>query len=69
MLKGFIESNPEYFQVYSLVGEYFFMQKDYDQALSYFMTALKKQIPFASEKQTIASRMEFCLQKIKTRIE
>jgi isopenicillin-N N-acyltransferase like protein len=64
-LTGFIRSNPDYFQVYSLVGEYYLLQKDYNKALTYFTLALKKQIPFLSEKQTIESRIEYCYKELK----
>ncbi len=67
LLTGFIQSNPDYFQVYSLAGEYYLLQKNYNKALSYFNLALKKQIPFVSEKQTIESRIEFCNKELKTK--
>jgi isopenicillin-N N-acyltransferase like protein len=60
LLNRFIRSNPDYFQVYSLVGEYYFIFGEYQKALTYFNQASGKQIPFYSEQHTIKSRIEDC---------
>jgi len=65
LLNRFIQSNPDYFQVYSLSGEYYLLQKDHNKALSYFKLALKKRIPFESEKQHIEMRINQCNEELK----
>jgi isopenicillin-N N-acyltransferase like protein len=60
----FIQSNPDYFQVYSLVGEYYFVRKDYTKALPFYKLASGKQIPFYSETQAIRARINDCMKEM-----
>ena len=63
-LTRFIQSNPDYFQVYSLAGNYYFSRRQYQKALSCYQQADNKQIPFCSEKQMILERIKDCQEKI-----
>jgi isopenicillin-N N-acyltransferase like protein len=45
ILKDFINCNPEYYEVYSIAGNYYYKHKDYNKALLYYQLAITKEIP------------------------
>lgn len=57
----FIASNPEFFEVYSLSGEYYLNNTDWRNAIACFRMALQKEIPKKSEKEKIIKQMAECI--------
>ena len=53
----FINSNPELYLVYELVGDFYASQKQYNQAREYWKCALEKEIPTLAEKEAIKKRL------------
>ncbi len=62
-----IESNPEFFEVYSLAGDYFYWKNQPDSAEIYYRMALKKIIPRQNEKQKIIKKLADCIVQMKTK--
>ena len=60
LLKELIESNPEYFEVYSLTGDYFYSKNQNDSATRYYYKALGKVIPRQKEKDRIIKKLVDC---------
>ncbi len=63
-LKYFVSLNPEFWEVYYLVGRYYFERKTYDKALPYFENALSKEV---TTTQDIA-KLEDYIKKTKRKI-
>ena len=59
-VKGFINGNPEFYLVYSLLGDYFMMLEQYDEALKYYKLALTKEVASASERKDIEESIQEC---------
>jgi tetratricopeptide (TPR) repeat protein len=49
----FIHCNPEYFETYFILGNYFRDQKNVSEALKYYNLALTKEITTAQDKEAI----------------
>ncbi len=62
-----IGSNPEFFQVYSLTGDYFYLKNKPDSAARYYRIALGKEIPRQNEKQKIIKKLADCIVQMKTK--
>ena len=66
-LQEFINSNPENYNVYLLVGEYFQKKKNYALAINYYLQSLKKEMPSVADKENIKKKIIFCNEKIENR--
>ncbi len=60
MVNDFIASNPEYFHVYYILGQYFQEQENVDLAKKYYNLALTKEVSSEVEKENIIQRLEEC---------
>ncbi len=61
----FINSNPGYFEVYSLIGDYYFKMGQWKEAKTAFHKALTRIIPRWDEKLAIIEKLAECNLKIK----
>lgn len=57
----FIHSNPEFFHVYSVLGQYYQAHENYDEAIKYYNLALSKELSSADERNSITEKMQECL--------
>lgn len=57
-INQFIETNPEYFYVYQLAGDYFFQRKNYPKAKEQYLKALTKEISTVPEKNSIIEQLK-----------
>ncbi|MEE4255946.1 MAG: C45 family autoproteolytic acyltransferase/hydrolase [Bacteroidales bacterium] len=57
---SFIEGNPEFYLVYTSLGNYFQMLEQYDEALKYYKLALAKEVASAAERKEIEERIQEC---------
>ena len=64
-LRELISTNPEFFEVYSLTGDYFYSRNQPDSAIGYYRTALRKVIPRQKEKQNIIEKLADCIVRMK----
>jgi len=53
-----VQSNPEMFRVYRLLGDWYLSEKKYAIAVDYWKTALTKEIPRLSEKEYLEKQIE-----------
>jgi isopenicillin-N N-acyltransferase-like protein len=60
---GIIALNPEYYQVYSLIGDYFRKTGDYQGAIKYYNLALTKEISSRYEENLIRENLEKCFKQ------
>lgn len=63
-LDAFIELNPEYWLSYFTVGEYYFHQNDYQNALKNYQISLQKEITTLPDKELILKRIKMAKRKI-----
>ncbi len=61
---GFIHTNPELYQTYWIIGDYFYKQKSYDEAKKYYAIALTKVIATKGEENHIRKQLEKCEQAL-----
>ena len=59
-IADFIEGNPEFYLVYTSLGNYFRMLEQYDEALKYYKLALAKDVASAAERKDIEERIQEC---------
>lgn len=59
---AFIVSNPEQYEVYALLGDYYATQKNNLKAIYYYKLALSKEIPLQKEVQHITEQLQKCEQ-------
>jgi hypothetical protein len=59
-VNDFIATNPDYYGVYEVLGDYFKKNNEIASALKYYNLALKKEIPFKSE----VDRIKFAINTI-----
>lgn len=64
-IQSFIKLNPEFWKTYFVVGEYYFSQKDYKNALENYQIALQKEITTLPDKELILKRIKKCERKLK----
>jgi len=60
-VREFISANPEYFHVYSILGQYYQELENFSEAVKYYNLALSKEVSSANERNTIRKRMEECM--------
>jgi isopenicillin-N N-acyltransferase like protein len=61
----FIETNPEYYQVYDILGDYYRYIDRSDSSIVCYRIALGKEIPLQSEKNSIIDKLSACLINVK----
>lgn len=57
-LSRYIATNPEFYYVYNLTGDYHLSQKDKEKAVQQWQTALEKEIPKEHEREEIRKKIE-----------
>jgi tetratricopeptide (TPR) repeat protein len=62
---AFVESNPESYYVYQLLGDYYKSRSDYQKAISYYEKALSKEIATNKEASQIKEALAFCKNPVK----
>ncbi len=60
-----ISTNPDFFEVYSLAGDYFYSKNQPDSAVGYYHKSLGKVIPRQKEKQKIIEKLADCIVRMK----
>lgn len=60
IIKKFQESNPEYFLVYSLIGDYYLGLEEFKKADHYYNIALTKEITTKKEMDHIYGQLKIC---------
>lgn len=65
----FVNTNPEYFEVYDIAGDYYQYINRLDSSIVYYRRALGKEIPRQSEKNSIIDKLSACLIKVKENIK
>lgn len=63
-LNSYIQNNPNFWKVYAQVGDYYFQQKDYQQASNYYKLALTKEITTIPDQNKIEKKLSKCTRKI-----
>lgn len=58
LINGFIRCNPEYFETYVMLGNYFKDLQQYPQALNYYSLALTKEITTVQDKEYIQNEIK-----------
>jgi isopenicillin-N N-acyltransferase like protein len=56
-INKFVASNPDYYNVYLLVGDYFQKNEKPEEALKYYKMALSKELPSVVDKQNIQNKV------------
>jgi len=64
-IRELIGTNPGFFEVYSLAGDYFYRKNQPDSAAVYYRKALGKVIPRQNEKQKIIEKLADCIVQMK----
>lgn len=64
-LDEFVATNPEYWEVYSLTGDYHAAQARWNQAQHFYILSLSKEIPSWQETQFIIKKLAACNLRIK----
>ncbi len=62
-LTDYIQNNPDFWLVYDKVGDYYFQQKDYQQASFYYKLALTKEVTTIPERNKIQKKLAKCSRK------
>lgn len=65
LILEFISTNPAFFEVYSLAGDYYRSRNLPDSAIVYYRLALGKEIPRQRDKVKIIENLSDCIIKIK----
>ena len=55
---NFIENNPNYFQVYNVLGDYEFSRNNHDKAMKYWGKAISLEIPRMNEREDILKKVK-----------
>jgi hypothetical protein len=63
-LIGLPSLNPHYWKAYFLVGEYFYSQKDYKNAIVYYKQALKREVTTRPDEEFLKKRIKKSYRKI-----
>ena len=56
--------NPEFYNAYVLAADYLYKKKEYKKALTYYETALTKEIATIPEKEHIEEQVKKCKTKL-----
>jgi isopenicillin-N N-acyltransferase-like protein len=59
-INTFLSSNPQYYYVYSLLGDYFLKSKSYLKAIAFYRTALLKEVTSAKDVNKIMDALTKC---------
>jgi len=62
-IETLISLNPEYYLVYSIAGDYYKSQKQYDKAVYYYELALEKEVTTLDDVKRIKNRIATCQKK------
>lgn len=62
-LTSYIQNNPDFWLVYDKVGDYYFQQKDYQQASFYYKLALTKEVTSVPDRNKIQKKLSKCSRK------
>lgn len=57
LVQSFIESNPEFYQTYLVVGNYYFEVKKFDEAQKWYEIGLTKEIAYFEDQEFIEGRI------------
>lgn len=57
-LTHFVELNPEFWKAHFMVGEYYFVQKEYENALIHYQNALEKEITTVPDREFLLKRIQ-----------
>jgi len=60
IVSEFISSNPEFYHVYSILGQYYQMLDNNDEAIKYYNLALEKEVSSADERKDIKQNIQDC---------
>jgi len=66
-IQEFIDTNPEYYEVYDILGDYYRYIGRSDSSISCYRFALGKEIPLQSEKNSIIDKLSTCLTNVKSK--
>ncbi len=61
IVEEFISANPEYFHVYSILGQYYQELENFSEAVKYYNLALSKEVSSTNERNIIREHMEKCM--------
>jgi len=61
IINQFISSNPEYYETYAILGDYYCWEKVYEKSIKYYTLALSKEIPDLNERNKIIKLRNKCL--------
>jgi hypothetical protein len=64
-IREFIETNPQYYEVYSVVGDYYSRLNQPDSSILFYRMALGRAIPRESEKKKIITKLSGSIIKVK----
>jgi len=64
-IRELIGTNPDFFEVYSLAGDYFYSKNQPDSAVGYYRKALGKVIARQNERQKIIEKLADCIVELK----
>lgn len=59
-INTFLNSNPQYYYVYSLLGDYYLKSKNYSKAIGYYRTVLSKEVTSAKDVNKIMDALIKC---------
>lgn len=63
----YISTNSDFWKVYDYVGDYYFIHKDFQQAINYYKLALNKEITTRPDQHKIQKKLSKCFRKISNR--
>jgi isopenicillin-N N-acyltransferase like protein len=63
--KAFLESNPESYYTYQVLGDYYKAKKEYTKAIHYYEIALGKEVATNKEADQIRESLAFCKNPVK----
>jgi len=56
----FVATNPNYYETYRLIGNYYFAKKQFKKAVEFYKKALTKEIAYGEDKDFIINRIKEC---------
>ena len=62
--KAFLESNPQSYYTYQILGDYYRSKYNYKAAFDYYRKALVKEIATKKEEDQIKRDLIYCLNKL-----
>jgi isopenicillin-N N-acyltransferase like protein len=60
-INKFVASNPDYYNVYLLLGDYFQKKQAHEEAIKYYKMALNKELPSVADKKSIQNKVDVIL--------